>query len=74
MSFLIHQDNETRDYNVSIDFYDHQIDSLIGPTKGTFSEEDKTKVPKRVKLFILHTEYFNCERDCAINFKLMDLD
>ena len=74
MTLLIHQDNETRDYNVSIDFYDHQIDSPIGPTMRTFGVEDKTKVPKRVKLFILYTEYFHCGRYCAINFKLMELD
>ena len=74
MTLLIHYDNKTRDYNVSIDFYDHQIDSPIGPTIRTFGVQHKTKVSKLMKLFILHTEYFHCGRDCAINFKFMDLD
>ena len=74
MTLLIHQDNETRDYNVSIDFYDHQIDSPIGPTMRTFGVEDKAKVPKRVQLFILHTEYFYCKDYLAINLKLMKFD
>lgn len=34
MSFLIH--NKTRDYNALIEFYDHQVDSIIGPTIKTF--------------------------------------
>ena len=55
MTFLIHEDNETFDYNTSIDFYDHQIDSIIGPTIKIFDVEDKLKMPKCVKLFILHT-------------------
>ena len=74
MTLLIHWDNETRDYNVSIDFYNYQIDSIIGPTMITFEVEDKIKMPKFVKLFILHTKYFHCGRYCAINFKLMRLD
>ena len=49
MTFVLHWDNETRDYNVSIDFYDHQIDSIIGPTMKTFYEKDKIKIPKCVK-------------------------
>ena len=50
-------DNETYGYTISIDFYDHQIDSIIGPTMKTFNVEDKIKMSKCVKLFILHTEY-----------------
>ena len=72
--FSIHLDNETRDYDVSIDFYDHQIDSIIGPTMKSFDVENKLKMPKCVKLFILHLEYFHCGRYCAINFKLMKHD
>jgi len=74
MNFLIHLDNETCDYNVSIDFYDHQIDSIIGPTMKAFDVEDKTNIPNYLKLFILHTKYFHCGRHCAINFKLMKLE
>ena len=44
MTFLIHWDNETRDYTVSIDFYDHQIESIFGPTMDTFEAENKAKM------------------------------
>ena len=74
MAFLINSDNETRDYIVSIDFYDHQIDSPIGPTMKTFGVEHESKVPKRIKLFILHTKYFHYGRHCAINIKLMKFE
>jgi len=74
MIFLIHQNNETRDYNVSIDFYDHLIDSIIGPTMKVFDVEDKIKIPKCVRLFILHTKYFYCECYYAVNVKLMKVD
>ena len=49
MNFLNHLHNEARDYNVSIYFYDHQIDSIIGPTIKTFDVEDKIKMPKSSK-------------------------
>ena len=74
MNILIHWDNKTGDYKVSIDFCDHQIDSIIGPTMKTFSVEHKIKMSKSVKLFILHTECFHCGRHYAINFKLMKLE
>ena len=74
MTFLIYQDNETRDYNGSIDFYDHQIDSIIGPTMKTVNVEHKIKMPKCVKLFTLHTEFLH--RGCyyAINVRLILFD
>ena len=74
MTFLIPWDNETRDYTVSIDFYDHQIDSIIGPTMNTFEVEDKIKMPKCAILFILHSEYFHCGCYYAVDFKLMKVD
>ena len=74
MTFLIHQENERHDYNVSIDFYDHQIDSMVGPTMKTYDVEEEIKMSKCVKLFILHIEYFHCGCCCAINFKFMKLD
>ena len=74
MIFLIYWDNETCDYNVSIDFYDHQIDSIIGPTMKVFEMEYKIKMPKCVRLFILHKKYFRYGCYYAVNFELMKVD
>ena len=74
MAFLIHSDNETRDYIVSIEFYDHQIGSITGPTMKNFDVEHKIKIPKCVELFILLTEYLHCGCYYANNFKLMKFD
>ena len=46
MTFLIYEDSETRDHNVSIDFRDHQIDNKIESTMNTSEMKDKTKIPK----------------------------
>ena len=74
MTFIIHSDTETSDYNVSINFYNHQIDSKIRLTMNTFEVENKTKMPKSMTSFILHLTCFHCGSYYAINFKLMKVD
>ena len=46
MAFITKYDNETRDYIVSIDFYERHIRGIIGPTRNIFGVDHKTKIPK----------------------------
>ena len=74
MTFPISKDIETLDYIVSIDFYEHQISDIIGPTNDTFENVYKTRIPKCVKLFILHLQYLLCGCNNAVNCELMKVD
>ena len=74
MTFPISKDIETLDYIVSIDFYEHQISDIIGPTSATFEDVYKTRIPKYVRLFILHLRYLLCGCDNAVNCELIKFD
>ena len=39
-------DDETDDYTFSIDFYEHQSDGIIGPTRNTFAIKNQNKHTK----------------------------
>ena len=74
MTFPISKDIETLDYIVSIDFYEHQISDIIGPTSATFEDVYKIRIPKCVRLFILHLQYLLCGCNNAVNCELMKVD
>ena len=49
MAFIIKYDNETRDYIVSIDFYERHIHGIIRPTKDILEVDHKTKIQKSLR-------------------------
>ena len=74
MTFPISKDIETLDCIVSIDFYEHQISDIIKPRSATFEDVYETRIPKCVRLFILHLQYLLCGFNNAVNYELMKVD
>ena len=54
MAFITKQDNETRDYIVSIEFCERHIHGIIRPTKNILEVNDEIKIRKCVREFIQH--------------------